>query len=70
MLRDDIIEAVRADRFHVHAIQTVDEGLALLTGRPAGERGLDGQYPAGSVNVAVEEALAANLARLKELRSK
>jgi lon-related putative ATP-dependent protease len=70
MLRDDVVEAVRADRFHIHAIRTVDEGVALLAGRPAGERGPDGQYPAGSVNAAVEEALAASLARLKELRAK
>jgi hypothetical protein len=46
----------------------VDEGLALLTGREAGERGADGRYPDGSVNAAVESALAANVERLKEMR--
>jgi lon-related putative ATP-dependent protease len=67
MLRKDVVEAVRAGRFHVYAITTVDEGLALLTGREAGERGADGQYPEGSVNAAVEKALAANVERLKEM---
>jgi hypothetical protein len=46
----------------------VDEGLALLTGREAGERGADGRYPEGSVNAAVESALAANVERIKEMR--
>ena len=68
MLRQDVVEAVRAGHFHVYAITTVDEGLALLTGREAGERGADGRYPDGSVNAAVESALAANVERLKEMR--
>jgi lon-related putative ATP-dependent protease len=68
MLRRDVVEAVRAGRFHVYAIATVDEGLALLTGREAGVRGPDGRYPDGTVNAAVEEALAANVERLKEMR--
>jgi predicted ATP-dependent protease len=68
MLRDDVVEAVRAGQFHVHAVATVDEGLTLLTGLPAGEAGADGRFPQGSVNAAVERALAANIERLKELR--
>ena len=69
MLRDDVIQAVREDRFHVHAISSVDEGLALLSGREAGERGPDGRFAAGSVNAAVEDALIANVTRLKQLRT-
>lgn len=68
MLRGDVVEAVRAERFHVWAIKTVDEGLTLLTGREAGERGPDGRFPEGSVNAAVERALVANVERLKEMR--
>jgi predicted ATP-dependent protease len=69
MLRQDVVEAVRAERFHVYAITTVDEGLALLTGREAGERGAEGRFPEGSVNAAVEHALAANVERIKALRA-
>ena len=68
MLRDDVIQAAREDRFHIHAVSTVDEGLALLSGREAGERGADGRFPAGSFNAAVDDALIANVRRLKELR--
>jgi lon-related putative ATP-dependent protease len=70
MLREDVVQAVREERFHVHAIATVDEGLERLSGRRAGERGPDGRFPEDSFNGAVEQALAANLGRLKELRAK
>jgi len=59
MLREDVVEAVRAGQFHIWPIRTVDEGLELLTGRPAGERGPDGAYPEGTVNRAVVERLRA-----------
>ena len=49
-------------------LAAVDEGLTLLSGRDAGAPGPDGRFPAGSVNAAVEQALEANAARLKELR--
>jgi predicted ATP-dependent protease len=68
MLREDVVQAIREERFQIHAVSTVDEGIALLSGCPAGERGPDGRFPEGSFNSAVEEALAANLSRLKELR--
>ncbi|MCE0767632.1 Lon protease family protein [Pseudonocardia kujensis] len=38
MLREEVVEAVRAGRFHVWAVSHIDEGIELLTGRPAGER--------------------------------
>jgi hypothetical protein len=60
MLRQDVVDAVAAGQFHVHAIATVDEGIALLTGLPAGELGDDGRYPEGSFNARVQ-------ARLREL---
>lgn len=57
MLNDDVVEAVRNGMFHVWAIRNVDEGLELLTGQPAGERGPDGRYPEGSVHRRVEDRL-------------
>ncbi len=69
MLKDEVVEAVRDERFHVWAVSTVAQGLELLTGRPAGERGADGAFPAGSVYAAVESALAERLERLKQLRA-
>jgi ATP-dependent Lon protease len=37
MLREDVVEAIRAGRFHVYPITHIDQGLALLTGVPAGD---------------------------------
>jgi lon-related putative ATP-dependent protease len=68
MLRDDVVAAVRDEAFHVHAVRTVDEGLAILSKREAGEPGPDGAYPAGSFNDAVRQALAKNVERLKAMR--
>ena len=57
MLRDEVIEAVSAGRFHVWAVATIDEGLELLTGVPAGDRGADGEFPEETVHRGVEERL-------------
>ena len=57
MLREDVIKACAAGRFAIYPVETIDQGIALLTGRPAGERGSDGVYPIGSVNRAVEDRL-------------
>ncbi len=59
MLRQDVVDAVAAGRFHVYPIETIDQGIALLTGVPAGERGPDGNYPPDSINGRVEARLAA-----------
>ena len=59
MLRDDVIEACKAGTFAIYPIRRIEQGIALLTGRPAGERGPDGSYPEGSVYAAVESRLQA-----------
>ena len=42
VLRDDVIEAIAAGQFHVYPVATIDEGIALLSGRPAnGEEGVN-----------------------------
>jgi predicted ATP-dependent protease len=58
MLRADVVAACAAGRFAVYPIRTIDEGIQLLTGRVAGERGGDGKFPEGSVNRLVEDRLA------------
>ncbi len=65
VLRDDVVEAVRKGQFHVYAVRTIDEGLELLTGLPAGELRPDGTYPEGTVNYLVDKKLQryAELAR-------
>jgi lon-related putative ATP-dependent protease len=57
MLRQDVVEAVKAQRFHIWAVRTIDEGLELLTGVPAGERQADGGYAPDTVHGAVQKRL-------------
>ncbi|WP_332671867.1 Lon protease family protein [Aromatoleum sp.] len=59
MLRPDVVEAARCGRFHVHAVETVDEAMAVLTGLPAGKPDAKGVIPKGTINQRVAAALAA-----------
>ena len=57
MLKEEVVEAVREEKFHVWSVATVDEGIELLTGIPAGERLEDGSWPEGTVNYQVDRRL-------------
>jgi len=59
MLKDEVVEAVANGKFHVHAVSSIDQGIAILTGRDAGEPGPDGRYPDNSINALVERRLTA-----------
>ena len=65
MLREDIVTAVTEGKFRIHAVAHIDDGIELLTGKPAGKRAADGQFPTGSVNAAVEEKLRLFATRAK-----
>jgi predicted ATP-dependent protease len=57
MLRKELIEAVAAGRFHIFAVNTIDEGIEILTGCPAGKRVNDGGYEEGTINHRVDRRL-------------
>ena len=57
MLRQDIVDAVKAGQFAIYAVGHIDEGIEILTGVKAGERGADGKFPEGSINRSVEDKL-------------
>ena len=57
MLRQDVIEAVRADRFHVYPVRTIDQGIEILTGIEAGERDAEDEFLQGSINHRVKARL-------------
>src|SRR6267378_2614307 len=58
MLNEEVVEAVRKDRFHIYPISTIDEGIETLTGVKAGALRNDGNYEAGSVHFRVNKRLA------------
>jgi predicted ATP-dependent protease len=57
MLRQEILDAVATEKFHVYAVEHIDEAIELLTGLPAGQRGDDGKFPKGTLNHRVEQQL-------------
>jgi predicted ATP-dependent protease len=67
MLRNNVVEACREGRFHVYAVDTVDQGIEVLTGVPAGEADENGEYPIGTVNRAVAARLAAFVRKAREI---
>jgi len=59
MLRDDIVAAADAGKFSIYPIATIDEGIEVLTGMPAGSREGADPFPEGSINRRVEDRLVA-----------
>jgi predicted ATP-dependent protease len=66
MLREDVVAACREGRFHVWAVRTVDEGIEILTGVPAGQPDGNGAYPEGTVNGRVARRLEELAKRFRE----
>ena len=67
MLRRDVVEAAAAEQFRVLPIATIDQGIALLTGMPAGEPDAEGSYPPDTINHRVSARLDGFAAKAAEL---
>lgn len=57
MLREDVVQAVEEGKFHVYAVDNVDDGIEILTGVKAGVMNKHGAFPKGSVNYQVQQSL-------------
>ena len=66
MLKEEIVDAVKAGKFHIYSAKTIDEGIEVLTGTKAGERLKDGTFEEGTVNYRVNQQLKDMAERLKE----
>jgi lon-related putative ATP-dependent protease len=69
MLRPDVVQAVEEGMFSIYPVETIDQGIGILTGVPAGERDATGAYPSGTINHRVEERLTAMAEQLAAFRS-
>lgn len=56
-LSEEVVDSVRNGLFTIYAISTIDEGIEVLTGVPAGKRDKEGKFSAGSINSLVYEKL-------------
>ena len=66
MLREDILEAVAAGKFHIWPIAKVEHGIELLTGMTAGQKNGDGKFEPGTVLALIDERLSTMARTLKE----
>jgi len=57
MLKHEIIDAVQNNKFRIYAVRTIEEGISILTGRPAGTKQEDGKYPENTVFYLVDKKL-------------
>lgn len=69
MLRHDVIDQIKNGKFHVYAIRTIDEGIELLTGIPAGKKLKSGEYPKGTIHHLVDKRLTEFAQRWKEIET-
>ncbi len=67
MLRNEVVGAIEKNKFHVYAIKTIDEGLALLTGMEPGKRQPGGNFKKGTLHYLVDQTLKAYADHWKEL---
>ncbi|MGI5939333.1 MAG: Lon protease family protein [Thermoleophilia bacterium] len=70
MLNEKVRHAMAKGNFHIYPVSTIDEGIAILTGRPAGRPDKDGLYPADTINRLVVDRLAALNEKAREATRK
>jgi lon-related putative ATP-dependent protease len=66
MLKEEVVDAVKAGKFNVYSVKTIDEGIEVLTGAKAGERRSDGTFEEGTVNSLVDKQLRDMAEKLRE----
>ncbi len=57
MLRQDVVEAVSRGKFHIYPVKSIDEGIEILSGLPAGSQAVDGRFEPGTVHDLVDKEL-------------
>ena len=57
MLREDVVEAVKEGKFHIYPVETIDQGIEVLTGVPAGDPDTAGDFPEDSINYRAQKKL-------------
>jgi len=57
MLKHEVIDAVKSGKFHIYPVGTIEEGIELLAGVPAGKQLTNGEYEPGSLFDRVDKRL-------------
>jgi lon-related putative ATP-dependent protease len=69
MLRDDVIEAVAKGLFHIYPVSTIEQGIEILTGVPAGKRDAAGKFTPQSVFARADERLKKMASTMRDYES-
>ena len=65
MLKQEVVDAIKEGKFHIYPVSTIDEGIEVLTGVPAGTLSKVGKYPDGTINRLVQDRLTDMAAKVK-----
>jgi lon-related putative ATP-dependent protease len=66
MLKEEVVEAAQEGKFHIYPVETIDQGIEVLTGERAGTRQPDGAFEEGTINHLVDKQLTTMAERLKD----
>jgi predicted ATP-dependent protease len=66
ILKEKVVDAVEAGKFHIYPVKTIDQGIEVLTGEKSGTRQTDGLFQEGTINALVDKQLRMMVERLKE----
>ncbi|MBM4167080.1 MAG: ATP-dependent protease [Ignavibacteria bacterium] len=67
MLRHDIIDEVANGNFHIYSVNTINDGIELLTGISMGRRNTQGEFPEGTIGYLANRKLVLLSQKHKEL---
>jgi predicted ATP-dependent protease len=68
MLKREVLNVVKQKKFHIYQVSSVEEGIEILTGVPAGKPNKKGNYPEGTVYGAVQKKLKYFLERSQKIK--
>jgi len=66
MLRKDVVEAVKKKKFHIWSVETINQGIEILTDKPAGKKDKKGNYPEGTIHYLANQKLQEFAERMKD----
>ena len=70
VLKEEIVQAIKAGTFQVYAVEPLNQGLEILTGMPAGEADENGEYQNGTINYAITKKLERFSLKAQQLAQK
>jgi lon-related putative ATP-dependent protease len=66
VLKQEVVDAAKAGKFHIYPVKTIDQGIEMLTGAKAGTRHKDGTFDEGTINYRVNKRLRTMANELRE----